>query len=66
MNCHTTNISKYVDYQKVKDIPQKSPLVTLDAKSLYSDIPKKEGIKGVNKSYEKYKKKQYLQKKSLV
>ena len=80
MNCHTANISKYVDYhlqpivkeipsyvkdtqdflkklEKVKDIPQESLLVTLDVKSLYTNIPNNEVIKEVNESYEKYKEK---------
>ena len=61
VNCHTANISKYVDYhlqpivkeipsyvkdtqdflkklEKVKDIPQESLLLTLDVKSLYTNI----------------------------
>ena len=77
MNCHTANISKYVDYhlqpivkeipsyvkdtqdflkklEKVKDIPQESLLVTLDIKSLYTNIPNNEGIKAVKESYESY------------
>ena len=80
VNCHTANISKYVDYhlqpifkeipsyvkdtqdfhkklQKVKDIPQESLLVTLDVKSLYTNIANNEGIKAVKESYEKYKEK---------
>ena len=80
VNCHTANISKYVDYhlqpivkeipshvkdtqdflkklEKVKDIPQESLLVTLDVKSLYTNIPNNEGIKAVKESYEKYKEK---------
>ena len=78
VNCHTANISKYVDYhlqpivkeipsyfkdtqdflkklEKVKDIPLESLLVTLDVKSLYTNIPNNEGIKAVKESYEKYK-----------
>ena len=80
MNCHTKNISKYVDYHlqpivkeissyvkdtqdfhkklgKVKDIPQESLLITLDVKSLYTNIPNNGGIKAVKESYEKYKEK---------
>ena len=80
MNCHTANISKYVDYhlqpivkeipsyvkdtqdflkklEKVKDIPLESLLVTLDVKSLYTNVPNNEGIKAVKESYEKYKEK---------
>ena len=76
VNCHTANISKYVDYhlqpivkeipsyikntqdflkklEKVKDIPQESLLVTLDIKSLYTNIPNNKGIKVVKESYEK-------------
>ena len=48
--------------EKVKDIPQESLLVTLDAKSLYTNIPNNEGIKAVKESYEKTKRKRYLQK----
>ena len=84
VNCHTANISKYVDYhlqpivteipsyvkdtqdflkkfEKVKDIPQEILLVTLDVKSLYTNIPNNEGIKAIKESYERYKKKRYLQ-----
>ena len=43
--------------EKVKDIPQESLLVTLDVKSLHTNIPDNEGIKAVKKSYEKYKEK---------
>ena len=80
VNCHTANISKYVDYhlqpivkeipsyvkdaqdflkklEKLKDIPQESLLVTLDGKSLYTNIPNNESIKAVKESYEKYKEK---------
>ena len=42
---------------KVKDIPQESLLVTLDAKSLYTNTPNNKGIKAVKESYEKYKEK---------
>ena len=80
VNCHTANISKYVDYhfqpivkeipsyvketqdflkklEKVKVIPQESLLVTLEVKSLYTNIQNNEGIKAVKESYEKYKEK---------
>ena len=43
--------------EKVKDIPQESLLVTLDVKSLYTNIPNNEGIKEVKESFEKYKEK---------
>ena len=43
--------------EKVKDIPQESLLVTLDIKSLYTNIPNNEGIKAVKESFEKYKEK---------
>ena len=43
--------------EKVKDIHQESLLVTLGVKSLYTNIPNKEGIKAVKESYEKYKEK---------
>ena len=42
--------------KKIKDIPQEDLLVTLDVKSLYTNIPNNEGIKAVEESYEKYKK----------
>ena len=80
MNCHTGNISKYVNYHlqpifkeipsyvkntkdflkkldKVKGIPQESLLVTLDVKSLATNIANNRGLKAVKESYEKYKKK---------
>ena len=43
--------------EKVKDIPQESLTVTLDVKSLYTNIPNNEGIKAVKESYKKYKEK---------
>ena len=43
--------------EKVKDIPLESLLVTLDVKSLYTNIPNNEGIKAVKESYEKCKEK---------
>ena len=43
--------------EKVKDISQESLLVTLDVKSLYTNIPNNEGIKAVKRSYEKCKEK---------
>ena len=80
VNCHTVNISKYVDYhfqpivkeipsyvkgtqdfleklEKVKHVPQESLLITLDVKSLYTNIVNNEGIKAVEEFYEKYKEK---------
>ena len=82
VNCHTANISKYIDYhlqpivkeislyvkdtqdflkklesEKVKDIHLESLPVTLDVKSLYTNITNNEGIKAVKESYEKYKEK---------
>ena len=70
IDCHTTNISKYIDNQLqphvkelksyVKDstdfirkidsmekIPDNSILVTMDVRSLYTNIPNKEGIESV-------------------
>ena len=78
VNCHTANISNYVDYhlepivkeipsnvkgtqdflkklEKVKDIPPESFLVTLNVKSLYTNISNNESIKSVKESHEKYK-----------
>ena len=43
--------------EKVKDIPQESLTVTLDVKSLYTNIQNNEGIKVVKESYKKYKEK---------
>ena len=42
-------------FGKVKDKPEESLLVTLDIKSLYTNIPNNEGIKTVEESYEKCK-----------
>ena len=71
INCHTSKISEFVDYQlqplvqslnsyvkdttdflnKIKgisnDLPAKSILVTMDVKSLYTNIPNQEGIDAV-------------------
>ena len=71
INCHTSKISEFVDYQlqpfvqslsscvkdttdflkKIKnastDLPQKTILVTMDVKSLYTNIPNHEGIDAV-------------------
>ena len=70
MNCHTGNISKYVNYHiqpifkeipsyvkntkdflkkldKVKGIPQESLLVTLEVKSLDTNIANNRGLKTV-------------------
>ena len=43
--------------EKVKDILQESLPVTLEVKSLYTNIPNNEGKKVVKESYEKYKEK---------
>ena len=64
MNCHTTNISKYVQIslyvkgmqdflkklEKKKDIPEESIPVTLDIKSLYTDIRNNTRVKVVSKA----------------
>ena len=42
-------------FGKVKDKPEESLLVTLDIKSLYTNILNNEGIKKVEESYEKCK-----------
>ena len=66
VNCHTSNILKYVDYVKeipsyvkdTKDFIQKlnqredSLLVTLDVKSLYTNISNNEEIKAVKEAYD--------------
>ena len=77
VNCHTSSISRYVNYHlqpivkdipsyvrdtkdfitklnHVGDIPKESLLVTLDGKSLYTNIPNNEGIKAVREAYEKH------------
>ena len=65
-NCHTTNISKYVQIssyvkgiqdflkklEKKKDIPEESIPVTLDIKSLYTDIRNNTRVKVVRKPCE--------------
>ena len=76
VECHTSNISKYVDFHlqpivqslpsyvkdttdflnKIKnigDIPEESILVSLDVKSLYTNIPNKEGVFAVKQALEK-------------
>ena len=40
--------------EKVKNIPEKSLLVTLDVKPLYTNIPNNEGTKAIRDFYEKY------------
>ena len=77
VNCHTSSISKYVDYHlqpivkdmpsyvrdtkdfltkqnDIRHIPKESLLVTLDVKSLYTNIPNNDGIKVVREAYDKY------------
>ena len=41
--------------EKVRRVPQESLLVTLNVKSIYTNIANNEGIKTVEESYEKYK-----------
>ena len=80
INCHTANISKYVDYHlqpivkqipsyvkdtndfinkinAVKSVPKNSYLVTMDVRSLYTNIPNAEGISAVKRAFDKYSKK---------
>ena len=79
INCHTNQISRYIDYHLqpivkqipsyVKDtndfirkisainLPQNSILVSMDVKSLYTNIPNAEGICAVKRSYDQYTKK---------
>ena len=80
INCHTTNISKYVDYHlrrivkqipsyvkdtndfinkinAVKSVPKNSYLVTMDVRSLYTNIPNAEGISAVKRELDNYSKK---------
>ena len=75
VNCHTSNISKCVDYHlqpivkeippyvkdtkyfiqklnQVEEIPEDNLCVTLDVKSLNTNIPNKEGIKVVKEAYD--------------
>ena len=48
--------------EKVKDILQESLLVTLDIKSLYTNIPNYEDIKAVKESYRKIQRKNSIYK----
>ena len=80
INCHTANISKYVDYHlqpivkqipsyvkdtndfinkinAVKSVPKNSYLVTMDVRSLYTNIPNAEGISAVKRAFDNYSKK---------
>ena len=80
INCHTVNISKYVDYHlqpivtqipsyvkdtndfinkinAVKSVPKNSYLVTMDVRSLYTNIPNAEGISAVKRAFNNYSKK---------
>ena len=80
INCHTANISKYVDHHlqpivkqipsyvkdmknftnkmnAVKSVPKNSYLVTMDMRSLYTNIPNAEGISAVKRAFGKYSKK---------
>ena len=80
INCHTANISKYVDYHlqpivkqipsyvkdtndfinkinAVKSVPKNSYLVTMDVRSLYTNIPNAEGISAVKRTFNNYSKK---------
>ena len=50
--------------EKVKDILQESLLVTLDIKSLYTNIPNYEDIKAVKESYKKIQRKNSIYKSS--
>ena len=67
VNCHTSGISKYVDYRlqaiakdfltklnHVRHIAKENLLVTLDVKSLYTNIPNNEGIKAVREAQGKH------------
>ena len=80
INCHTANISKYVDYHlqpivkqipsyvkctndfinkinAVKSVPKNSYLVTMDVRSLYTNIPNAEEISVVKRAFDNYSKK---------
>ena len=80
VNCHTANISKYVDYHlqpivkqlpsyvkdtndfinkinAVKSVPKNSYLVTMDVRSLYTNIPNAEGISAMKRGFDNYSKK---------
>ena len=77
VNCHTYNISRYVNFHlqpivesipsyvrditdflqklgKVKNIPHDCLLVTLDVKSLYTNIPNNECIKAAKEAYDNH------------
>ena len=80
INCHTANISKYVDYHlqpivkqitsyvkdtndfinkinAVKSVSKNSYLVTMDVRSLYTNITNAEGISAVKRAFDNYSKK---------
>ena len=80
INCHTANISRYVDYHlqpivkqipsyvkdtnnfihkinAVESVPKNSYLVTMDVRSLYTNIPNAEGISAVKRAFDNYSKK---------
>ena len=80
INCHTANISKYVDYHlqpivkqiasyvkdindfinkinAVKSVPKNSYLVTMDVRSLNTNIPNAEGISAAKRAFDNYSKK---------
>ena len=80
INCHTANISKYVDYHlqpivkqipyyvkdkndfinktnAVKSVPKNSYIVTMDVRSLYTNILNAEGISAVKRAFDNYSKK---------
>ena len=80
INCHTANISKYVNYHlqpimkqipsyvkdtndfinkinAVKSVPKNSYLVTMNVRSLYTNIANAEGILAVKRAFDNYSKK---------
>ena len=80
INCHTVNISQYVDYHlqpimkqipsyvkdtnnfinkinALKSVPKTSYLVTMDVRSLHTNIPNTEKISAVKRAFDNYSKK---------
>ena len=49
-------------FNQVEEVPENSLLVTLDVKSLYTNIPNNEGIKAVKEAYDKHPNKTVLTK----
>ena len=89
VECHNTNISKFLDYNlqpivqnipsyvqysnnflnkinTAKNIPANCLLVTMDVKSLYTNIPNSEGISTVKVAYGSYQEKSVTKKVTIT